>query len=171
MGEWLDDKGGKTMRVRGGAVAMLCAAALAAGCGGGGDGGDGGGERLTAEEFVQQADAICEDTNQQLDELDEPANVDELAALAAEAVSINEQSVDALRELNPPEELQEPFDRALELLDQQNALGRELVTAAEEGDQARIQEIVAEGEPLQTEARALAGELGLTECGSDDEAE
>ncbi|MGH3040897.1 MAG: hypothetical protein ACRDNG_04005 [Gaiellaceae bacterium] len=155
------------MRTRVVGLAALAAVALAAGCGGGGDGG-GGGERLTAEEFVQQADAICEDTNQQLDELNEPENVDDLAALAAEAVSINEQSVDALRELNPPEELQGQFDRALELLDQQNALGRELVTAAEDGDQAKIQEIVAQGEPLQTEARGIAGELGLTKCGAED---
>ena len=156
------------MRARVGAVAVLCAVALAAGCGGGGDGGEnGGGERLTAEEFVQQADAICADTNQQLDELNEPENVDDLAALAAEAVSISEQSVDALRELRPPEELQGQFDRALELLDQQNALGRELVTAAEDGDQEQIQAIVAEGEPIQTEAREIAGDLGLTECGQE----
>jgi hypothetical protein len=169
MGEWLDrrQEGEAAMRARVGAVAALCAVALVAGCGGGGDGGgDGGGERLTAEEFVQQADAICEDANQQIDELGEPQTLEELATMTAEALSISEQSVDALRELAPPEELQAQFDQALGLLDQQNALGRELVTAAEDGDQEQLQAIVAEGEPIQSEARGIAGELGLEECGA-----
>lgn len=152
------------MQARLGAVAALAAIALAAGCGGGG-GGDGGGERLTAEEFVQQADAICEDANQQIDALGEPQSMEELATMAAEAVSISEQSLDALHGLVPPEDLQERYDRALELLDQQTGLARELVTAAENGDTEQVQAIADEGEPLDAEADEIAKELGLTECG------
>lgn len=155
------------MQARLGAVIALAAVALAAGCGGGGDGGgDGGGERLTAEEFVQQADAICADANEQIDELGEPQSMEELATMAAEAVSISEQSLDALNELVPPEEFQARFDRALELLDQQAALARTLVTAAENGDAEEVQAIADKGEPLDTEADGIAEELGLTECGN-----
>lgn len=150
------------MRGRVVAFAGLAAVAVAAGCGGGGGG---GGDRLTSEEFVQQADAICEKANQQLDALGEPQSVEELATMAAEALSISEQSVDALRELNPPEEFQAQFDRALDLLQQQNELGQDLVAAAEDGNQTQIEAIVADGEPLDTEADAIADELGLTDCG------
>ncbi len=76
------------MQARLGAVVALAAVALAAGCGGGGDG---GGDRLTAEEFVQQADAICADANEQIDALGEPQSMEELATMAAEALSISEQ--------------------------------------------------------------------------------
>lgn len=152
------------MQARLGAVVALAAVALAAGCGGGGDG---GGDRLTAEEFVQQADAICADANQQIDELGEPQSMEELATMAAEAVSISEQSVAALQELVPPEEFQERFDRALELLDQQLELARQLQTAAENGDEAQVQSIADEGEPLDAEADDIAEELGLTECGQN----
>jgi hypothetical protein len=151
-----------TMRARVVALAALAALALAAGCGGGG-GGDG--DPLTTEEFLQQADAICAEANQQLDALGEPQTIQELATMAPEALSISEQSLDSLSELNPPEDLQAQYDRALELLGQQNALAQELVTAAEAGDQAQIQAIASEAEPLDTEADGIAAELGLTECG------
>jgi hypothetical protein len=155
---------GMTMRARAMALAALAAVALAAGCGGGGDGGEGG-DRLTTEEFLQQADAICAEANQQLDALGEPQSVEELATMAPQALSISEQTLDSLRELSPPEELEAQFDRALELLGQQNALAQELVTAAEAGDQAQLESIVAQAEPLDTEADAIADELGLEECG------
>jgi hypothetical protein len=151
------------MRARVVALAALAAVALAAGCGGGGDGGD----RLTAEEFVEQADAICADANEQLDALGEPETIEDFAGMAGEALAISEQSLESLRELNPPEELATQFDRALELLQQQNDLGQDLVAAAEDGDQAQIEALLAEGEPLDEEADQIAADLGLTECGGE----
>jgi hypothetical protein len=157
------------MRARVLAAAALALAAIAVGCGGGGDGGDGGGDRLTQEEFVEQADALCADANQQIGALGEPQSIQELATFAAEAVSISEQTLDSLRELNPPEELQAQYDRALELLSEQNALGREVVEAAEDGDTARIEELTAQAEPLEEEADQIAVDLGLETCGTEDE--
>ena len=152
------------MRARITALAGLAVVALAAGCGGGGGG---GGDRLTQEEFIQQADAICADSDQQIGALGEPQTMEELATLAPQAFAISGQTLDALRELNPPEGLAAQYTRALDLLQQQQDLEQEFVDAAESGDQAQVDAVIAKGEPLETEADGIAKELGLTECGSD----
>jgi hypothetical protein len=155
------------MRARVLAAAALAVVSIAAGCGGGGE--NGGGDLLTSEEFVQQADGLCADANQQIGALSEPQNVQELATYAAEALSISEQTLDALGELSPPEDLQAQYDRALELLDEQNAIGRQIVDAAEEGDTARIEELSAQAEALEAETDQIAVDLGLQTCGSESE--
>ncbi len=155
------------MRRRVVAFVALTAVALAAGCGGSGDGGGDGGDRLTKEEYIQQADAICADANQKIEALGEPQDFDELAALGEQALSVSEQSLDSLRTLTPPAELESQVNRAYDLLAQQNELAKQLVVAANAGDQAEIEGIVAQAEPLETEADAIAREIGLTQCGQD----
>lgn len=144
----------------------LLVGGVAAACGG-----DDGGERLAREEFTQQADAICEEANERVEALGQPSSPDELAAIAAQAVAIQEQALDALRELRPPEDIEERYEQALDLVRQQADLGRELVDAAEEGNQARVTELLAEIEPLNRQADEIAREIGLVDCGSADDAD
>lgn len=149
------------MRIGAAALAATgAAAAVLAGCGGG----DG---RLSQEEFAERADAICRDVNERLDALPEPESFAEIVALVDEALPIQEEATRELRELRPPEDLEVPFARALELLDQEAELARELRAAAAAEDGQRIEEVVAEIEPIDDEADAIAEQLGLTECGGD----
>jgi hypothetical protein len=143
------------------ALAAL-AAAIAAGCGGGGDG-----ERLTREEYIQQADAICADVNQQIEALGEPTSLQGLATIGAEAVSATEQGLDALRELQAPEEFEAQVNEAYDLLERQNELGREVVDAAEAGDEAEVNRLIDEISTVDEQADQIAQDLGLQECGKD----
>jgi hypothetical protein len=149
------------MRIRG-IIAISTTALVLGGCGG-----DGGGDELTADEFRQQADSICAEFEGRLNELGTPESLDDLQNFVSDAVPIIEEGNSQLHELNPPDELQEDWDRAMEINDQQLETVRDLRDAAEDGDQARVQELLQEGEEANAEADQLAAELGLQDCGSD----
>jgi hypothetical protein len=137
---------------------------LLVGCGGGG-----GGDRLSEEEFRQQADAICADFEGRLDALEPPASADDLQRFVQEAIPIIEEGNAQLKALSPPEEFEARWNRAMEINDANLATVRELRDAIEEGDTARAQELFQEVGSEEEEANRIARELGLENCGSEDE--
>jgi hypothetical protein len=154
------------MRRRSTTVAGIAAAALAlvaAGCGGG----DGGGERLTLEEFVSQADAICAEYDGRFDDLGEPQSASELTEVLRKGQDVAAEQVAKLRELTPPEDVQEKVDTAYATLDEQVALFDDMADAAEANDEAKMQEISEQLDQLNGKADEIAKEIGLTTCGSD----
>ncbi len=151
------------MKARVGAgAAILAAAALVSGCAGGG-----GSDRLTKEEYIKQADAICAESIEKIKALGEPQDLAGLAALSKQAVEIAEDQLAQLRALVPPEEIEEQVNRAYDLVDQQNDVARQIVAAAESGDTAEVQQLVEEAAPLAQEGDDIAANIGLQVCGSD----
>jgi phage-related minor tail protein len=122
---------------------------------------------MTADEFRQEADAICAEFEGRLDDLGRPESLDDLQNFVSEAVPIIEEGNAQLQELNPPDELQEQWDRAMEINNEQLETVRDLREAVEDGDQARAQELIEAGNEANTEADQLAADLGLEDCGSD----
>jgi hypothetical protein len=154
---------------------VLAACVAAAACGSGEDGGDGGGEgaaattveeRLTREEYIAAADAICKDANDRVAELADPESADELITFIQQARAIGREQLIALRELSPPEDIEARVEEAYALIEDQLALTEELEQAAEDEDLERVEELVAEGDAIDDEADAIAAEIGLVECGS-----
>lgn len=143
-----------------GAAAAAALALVAAGCGGG------GGDRLTLEEFVAQADAICKEYNAKFDALGEPESQDELGSFVREGQGIAEDQVAALRELSPPEDTEAKIEEAYATLDEQVALFDDFADAADASDEAKIQEISGKLDDLNEKADSIAEEIGLKECGS-----
>ena len=140
--------------------ALLLTAAVLAGCAGGED------ERLSREEFVEQATAICARAEERIGELPQPASVAELGTYAREARSITAEGVAELRELEPPEELEDGLRRYLESGDEVVGLLGELEEAASAGDEAearRVAEQIAESADAQEAARAA----GIPDCEAD----
>jgi hypothetical protein len=146
-------------------LAVLGAVALIAGCGGGSD-------SLSADEFREQADAICADADERLGALTEPAAVDEILPFLRAGLPIQAEELARIDELDPPEELQAAFDEARELNQQRQELIQQAADRIEAGEDPEtvITEVDPEIERLQEEARAKAGELGLTVCGRQEEA-
>jgi hypothetical protein len=149
------------MRTAGRVTAAVAVLALAA-CGGG-DGGD----QLTADEFRQQADAICGEFEGRLDELGTPESLDDLQGYVDDAVPILEEGTNRLDELQPPDELEEDWNRAMEVNRDQLDNVRELQDAVADGDQARVAELLQQSDEAREESNQLAADLGLTECGSN----
>ncbi|HET9507878.1 MAG TPA: hypothetical protein VFO81_08030 [Gaiellaceae bacterium] len=134
----------------------LALAAAVAGCAG-------GGERLSREEFVEQATAICSRAEERVGALVQPENVEEVETYAREARAITEEGVSDLRELEPPEELEDGFERYLEQADEVVALLGELERSAAAGDEAearRLSARIADAADAQAAARAA----GIPAC-------
>jgi hypothetical protein len=145
------------------ALLALIALALAAGCGGGG----GSGDRLSAAEFREAADAICAEYDQKIQDLGEPESLEDLNAFIERAIPIIEEGFNKLDELQPPEELEADWDRAMEVNAENLELTKDLQAAAESGNEERVQEILAEASQNEEETDRLARELGLERCGED----
>jgi len=119
-------------------------------------------ERLTSEEFEAQGNEICEEGNERLEKLfteefgeaDEAPPADEVEAfIDDEVVPSIEQQIDDLRELNPPEDIEEEYE---ELLD-------EAEEAAEEIGDLSAEDLFAGEDPFE-DVNRRAEELGLTAC-------
>lgn len=150
------------------ALVALLAAAVIAGCGGGDDSSSGTGETtaLTKAEFIEQADAICAEANEQSET--EAEEFAEENGFVLEKAS-QEQLEEAISDVLVPSLAQQADEVA--------ALG------APEGDEDRIDAIVTsledavaqieddpisvfEGEPLK-ESRELAADYGFKVCGAE----
>jgi hypothetical protein len=145
-------------------LATLGAVALIAGCGGGGS------DSLSADEFRQQADAICADANTKIEALTEPSANDQVLGFFQSGLQIYQEQIEDLKALEPPDELAPTFNEATGLLDQQLAKITAAVDKMESGEDptATVAALQTELEPLNSEADAKAKEIGLTVCGTDE---
>jgi hypothetical protein len=154
--------------MRSGIAILAGAAALfLAACGGGG--GAGGGQSLSAEEFRQQADAICKQYEDKLNELDSPSSLDDLADFVDKAVPILEEGNNKLAELEAPDDLSGDWDRAMELQDENLQVTRDLQKAIHDNDTARVQELVSKLDATDAESTRLARKVGLESCGQQNQ--
>jgi hypothetical protein len=136
-----------------GATASLVLAAC-----GGGDGG------LSREEFLSEADSICTEYDRRIQEIDEPQSIDDIERYADEAKPVIEEGMSELRELEPPNDLQEQWDEYIASSQESVEYLDELRQAGAAGDPARIQEIAQEVSQKNEEADRLARDLGLQDC-------
>jgi predicted nucleic acid-binding Zn-ribbon protein len=149
----------------GGGLAGISAAGLLvlAGCGGGGD----EAEPLTKSEWIEQADEICAQADEDIEALGNPTTLDEIGELTDEASGISRDALADLRALQPPEEDQETVDQMLDLVEQQIEIGEQIGEAARSGDEAEVRRLAAEAQPLEDQADELGRRYGLVDCADD----
>jgi ABC-type glycerol-3-phosphate transport system substrate-binding protein len=144
-------------------LATLSAAVLAA-CGGG----DASSERLSEEEFREQANAICTDYNEQIADLGSPASPEDIPDYVERGIPIIEEGIAKLRELNPPEELADDYDRMLDETEKTIPVARQLSEAAADEDAEAVQEAISLGQEADAESDRIAREMGLESCASEE---
>lgn len=155
-------------------VAVLLAAA--AGCGG-----DGGGDRLTKEELITQADAICtkydarakpiEARFPDVDPRSDSTSDEDIRKFADPLDDLHDlytEQLGELRDLKAPEPDEELWDSALDNLDATLDALAEFADGARDADRARIREAIAEGQKSSDAADEIARDYGFKVCGSDD---
>jgi hypothetical protein len=135
---------------------------LAAGCGGGED-------RLSTAEFQERVNGICAKYDKQVDAVGTPSSVEEIPAYVAKVLPLVEREVDEMKAVEPPEDDQETFDAMIGEAEKALEAGRDLSDAAEETDQAAIEQALNEGNAASDRADEHARELGLTDCVNTDE--
>ena len=142
------------------AIVAGAAALFLASCGGAG-----GGQSLTADEFRQQADAICKQYEDKLNELGSPSSLDDLGAFFDKAVPIIEEGNSKLQDLEAPDELSADWDRAMALQDKNLQVTHDLQEAIHDKDTARVQDLVSQLDATDAESTRLARKVGLENCG------
>lgn len=142
-----------------GAVALVAIVLLAAGCGGG------GGSQLSAEEYSGKLNGICEEFNTKQEEIGAPSSLAELGEKGEQILDGFDSAIAEVEDLNPPDELQEAHDRFVELGHQQRDLLQKTVDAANEGNEAEVNQYVDEADPLDKESDKIAtDELNAPAC-------
>jgi hypothetical protein len=143
------------------AIALAAGALLATACGGGDEG-------LSREELISRGDAICEEYDQRTEQVEDPESLDDVERFVEETRTLIRDGVDELKELEPPEELAEDYNAWIAQNEENLGLLDDLEAAAAAGDEAQVQEILAEAEQAGAQADRLAGEMGFEECGAND---
>lgn len=123
---------------------------------------------IAFDDWAEQADEICADTDESMDELGEPLDVDEVVEMLPDALEIQQEQVDALTELGIPDDEADSVEEAIGLLNDQIELLEGALSDIEDGEDAGdvFSAINDEGEQLDDDIDDLAVELGLEECGS-----
>jgi len=141
-------------------LAAVVAGALAlAGCGE-----SKGADRLSKEDYVKRADAVCAAFDHRLEELPEPKTIEQVVTLADQAKPVAEDGLAELRKLRPPTELQEDVDAWLALNQENVDAIDDLREAAAASDEAGAQAVSKRAVENERKADALAKRIGLEEC-------
>lgn len=120
---------------------------------------------LSKEEFIEQADQICQEADEQTQDLQPPRTPDALAEFVAEAQKVTEDLLDRLRELEPPDADQEVIDSLLATIEEAMAYLPQIQQAAEERDLQAINRLGQELQRTAANANQIARDYGLEKCG------
>lgn len=143
-----------------GAGIVIAVTAVAA-CGGGSDSGP-----PSVPEFRNEANAVCREAAESLADIDPPTAPGEFAVALEEVLPLQEDLIDGLRGVEPPEELVETYEDALEVLSEQRALGQQALNDIGGGGNAAGVLTTLGPEIQESEERIdeIMLELGLADC-------
>jgi hypothetical protein len=118
------------------------------------------------EEFAAQVDEVCAAEASAFKNLIEGAQAErtDVVSQLERGAEIREEALAALRELEPPEELRQPFDDYLELREEGIDVTRTAVEAAERGDRETLDVATAALADRVAETDLTASQLGADEC-------
>jgi hypothetical protein len=126
-------------------------------------------DELSQEEFIDEADAICEEGNIAIASLAETSAGDPTTALSEEREIVGGM-LDQLSTLGAPSEEESTLDEFIDALEElaDNLDKQEL--AAERDDATSLAELETEETAIRTEVAAAAEDYGFKECGQEGEA-
>ena len=135
-------------------------------CSGGGDDGPSLEERREA--YVEEAEQVCRQTNEDVEALGTPTSVEAVPAAADEAVAIVQRTVEQVTAIEPPEEDRERLEEAVlgplrEDVGVAEAYAAEVKAAAAAGDGAELLRLV-QARPQTTADLEYMREYGFGQC-------
>jgi hypothetical protein len=150
------------MRAAAGVLLVAGLALVATACG--------GSDRLTKSEFMSQADAVCAKYEQKIRSAMRgiPAgNEAQLAGAIERVLPVIRTGNGELRDLKPPENLQDRYDRWMQIGDDEVTAAQKLHDALRDGDRQGVQSAFADLQKADARQDQLAREqLGLNGCAS-----
>jgi hypothetical protein len=164
-------------------LALAVGVAALTGCGGGDDGGSDGNGGPSREEFVADANAICRDGEQKIQEISrdgqreiQQAPSDEQARRAVgdlleRTIEEYRPYLDRLRELEPPNDLAQDWSKFLARITEAFELIPELADATRENDEEQLSELTTKFSEIAEDTRPFAERTGLDDCLPDEGAQ
>lgn len=141
------------------AALALLAAALVAGCGGGSST-----AKLSHDDFVKKADAICADYNAKTAKLTRPSSYDAIARYAQELQRIAADAVGKFEGLNPPNDERAHWKAFARSGDRLVATAKHLEQAARKQDSAALGRILNEARKHSDESHRIGAAMGTPDC-------
>jgi type IV secretory pathway VirB10-like protein len=129
-----------------------------------------GEDEPTKEEVIEQADEICKDAEEDIEEIQDVPQ-DELGQAFEEGGERAQEAVDDLKAIEVPDEDKDVWDDFIEESEKQPDYFEEAEQAFEEGDNARVDEIAEESQEAEEEAAQLAEDYGMDKCAETSEIE
>jgi SMC interacting uncharacterized protein involved in chromosome segregation len=153
--------------------------AMLVGCGGDDDGGGGGGggDEMTQEEFVSEANKICREGSekvnakaQEIQKKIQEAGADVEAQQKAVADVLEETAqeydpyLDRLGDLNPPEDIQDEWDKFMDGINKAFDLIPDLADATRDGDRDKLESLTTDFTKIAEDTRPFASKYKLDDC-------
>ncbi len=127
-----------------------------------------GQDALSKEEFIEQADEICADIDQQIRELGEPQNQEDFEELVEEGTEITDDGLEELRDLEPPAEDRDQINPMLDKIEEAVELLPEIQEALENRDVEALQRLQTQVQAAANEAQTIADDYGFEQCARAD---
>lgn len=126
---------------------------------------------LTADQFRQQANAVCADYQSRLDAIPAPDSPDQISAFFGTALPLYQEFIGKLQAISPPPELKADYDAALGSVNQILAQVQSAKSRIDAGEDPTtvVSSFGGTIDALQADADQKAIALGLNECADDDE--
>ena len=163
-------------------LTLTFALAMLVGCGGddndgGGGGGGGGGDEMTQEEFVSEANKICREGSEKINEKSQEiqqkiqdagssaeAQQKAVADVLEETAKEYDPYLDRLHDLNPPDDIQGEWDKFIGGIDKAFDLIPELADATRDGDEDKLQDLTTDFTKIAEDTRPFASKYKLDDC-------
>jgi hypothetical protein len=150
-------------------LALLAVPALAAaGCGDDSSSKTTAAAGLTADQWRQQADAICADIDTRQNAITEPASSANVQTYLEAILPLGKEQVTRLQALVPPAELQSLQSQAVANQQEAVSVVEQAIARIKGGEDPAtvITELTADVNRITAKGKDLARQAGLTECGS-----
>jgi hypothetical protein len=150
------------------ALVVFAAGLAVPGCGGGGSSSSttSTSEPLTKQDLIARGDAICKQALGQFQQLQQspPTTAQGAATLTQHLIDISESELNQLRDLTPPASLQSGLDAYLKALEQNIAILKQGLKAAQQSDAAGYAKAQARTVSAQVKRLQLARAVGFEAC-------
>jgi hypothetical protein len=125
---------------------------------------------LSKEEFIEQADRICRESDEKTREIEPPRTAAALEDFVDQAQTITQDLLADLRELEVPEGDADVIENMTGRIENAMELLPEIQAAAEQRNLADVNRLATELKEEAGEANRIAQDYGLEECGRSDPA-
>jgi hypothetical protein len=149
--------------MKGVAVTLLAsAAALTAGCGGGG----GGSSTTSPAQFRTQVSQLCANAQKQINAVPKPQSVKDVPPYLDKTLAIAQPYVDKLDAVDPPSQLESPFNQVVSINKQELDLLKKTKSSLSSNPVAALKKLQRQSDALSQTENARWRQLGVTQCAS-----